>query len=102
MYLRNTQSLHMRSSYPSNSHAMQFLIKDFLEQVTVAEIMKKALAIVSFFHEAKKTMLNPPRQATRSAYSIAILNHYLLGNTARDYQTFVETPPSLESMAHSR
>lgn len=39
---------------PCDSHRLQLLIKDFLEQPNVAKIMKRAQSVVEYFQPAKK------------------------------------------------
>jgi hypothetical protein len=39
---------------PCDSHGLQLLIKDLLDQPQISEVMKKAYAIVTGFHQAKK------------------------------------------------
>jgi hypothetical protein len=39
---------------PCDSHGLQLLIKDLLNQPGIAEVMRKAQAIVVGFHHAKK------------------------------------------------
>ena len=62
---------------PCDSHGLQLLIKDLLDQPRIAEVMKKAHLIVTGFHYAKKQYsILRSKQGQPCAFLLAILTRW--------------------------